>query len=73
MRLVPLSGLVMDGVPVYDVQALLGHESFATTQRYAHLAPGHLANAVECLAGPHPASTSTAISTEALRVSEKAS
>lgn len=33
------SWLVQDGVPLYDVQALLGHESFATTQRYAHLAP----------------------------------
>lgn len=30
----------MDGVPLYDVQALLGHESFRTTERYAHLAPG---------------------------------
>jgi hypothetical protein len=29
----------LDGVPLYDVQALLGHESLATTQRYAHLAP----------------------------------
>jgi hypothetical protein len=29
----------MDGVPLYDVQALLGHESFATTQRCAHLTP----------------------------------
>ncbi len=33
------SRLVQDGVPLYDVQALLGHESFATTQRYAHLQP----------------------------------
>jgi integrase len=33
------SWLVQDGVPLYDVQALLGHESFTTTQRYAHLAP----------------------------------
>ena len=32
-------GWWQDGVPLYDVQALLGHESFATTQRYAHLAP----------------------------------
>ena len=33
------SWLVQAGVPLYHVQALLGHESFATTQRYAHLAP----------------------------------
>jgi integrase len=39
MRHTAASWLVMDGVPPYDVQALLGHESFATTQRYAHLAP----------------------------------
>jgi hypothetical protein len=31
---------VQDGVPLYDVQALLGDEDYATTQRYAHLAPG---------------------------------
>lgn len=39
MRHTAASWLVMDGVPLYDVQALLGHESFLTTQRYAHLAP----------------------------------
>ena len=33
------SWLVQDAVPLYDVQALLGHEDYATTQRYAHLAP----------------------------------
>lgn len=33
------SWLVQDGVPLYEVQALLRHESIATTQRYAHLAP----------------------------------
>ena len=33
------SWLVQAGVPLYDVQRLLGHESFATTSRYAHLAP----------------------------------
>jgi integrase len=39
MRHTAASWLVQDGVPLYDVQALLGHESFQTTERYAHLAP----------------------------------
>lgn len=30
----------MDGVDLYRVQDLLGHEKFTTTQRYAHLGPG---------------------------------
>ena len=30
---------MQDGVPLYDAQQLLGHEDYATTQRYAHLAP----------------------------------
>lgn len=33
------SWLVQDGVPLYDVQRQLGHESFAVTARYSHLAP----------------------------------
>ncbi len=37
MRHTAASWLVIDGVPLYDVQALL--ESFRTTERYAHLAP----------------------------------
>lgn len=39
MRHTAASWLVQAGVPLYDVQALLGHESFQTTTRYAHLAP----------------------------------
>ena len=47
MRHTAASWLVMDGVPLYDVQALLGHESFATTQRYAHLAPNAHGKVIE--------------------------
>ena len=36
MRHTAASWLVRDGVPLYDVQALLGHEDYATTQRYAN-------------------------------------
>jgi integrase len=39
MRHTAASWLVIDAVPLYDVQALLGHESYRTTERYAHLAP----------------------------------
>lgn len=39
MRHTAASWLVMDGVPLYNVQALLRHESYAPPQRYAHLAP----------------------------------
>lgn len=33
------SWLVQAGVPLYEVQRVLGHSSITTTQRYAHLAP----------------------------------
>lgn len=39
MRHTAASWLVMDGVPLYHVQHLLGHERSTTTERYAHLAP----------------------------------
>lgn len=38
------SALVNNGVPIYDVQHLLGHQDLRTTQRYAHLAPERLRN-----------------------------
>lgn len=47
MRHTAASWLVMDGVPLYDVQALLGHESFKTTQRYAHLQPDAHSRVIE--------------------------
>lgn len=39
MRHTAASWLVQAGVSLYKVQSMLGHESFRTTQRYAHLAP----------------------------------
>lgn len=39
MRHTAASWLVQGGVDLQRVQALLGHESYLTTQRYSHLAP----------------------------------
>ncbi|GAA1545708.1 hypothetical protein GCM10009678_30450 [Actinomadura kijaniata] len=41
------SWLVQEGVPLYHVQALLGHESASTTERYAHLAPDRMDSIIE--------------------------
>jgi integrase len=43
------SHLVMSGVDLSTVQRLLGHASITMTMRYAHLAPGHLQDAVAVL------------------------
>jgi integrase len=43
------SQLVMKGVPLFTVQKLLGHANSRMTQRYARLAPGTLADAVNML------------------------
>ena len=39
----------MEGVPLFEVSKLLRHASIQMTERYAHLAPGHLRNAVDNL------------------------
>lgn len=41
--------LVTRGVPLRTVQVLAGHASFATTERYAHLAPDYLKGSVSGL------------------------
>jgi integrase len=56
MRHTTASWLVIDGVPLYDVQALLGHESYRTTERYAHLAPDAHDKVVQSWARRHDAS-----------------
>ena len=40
------SWLVMEGVPLFVVSKLLCHASIQMTERYAHLAPDHLHDAV---------------------------
>jgi integrase len=44
------SWLVQAGVPLLTVKELLGHSTIAVTQRYAHLQPKHLQEAIEKIA-----------------------
>lgn len=44
------SWMVQAGVPIYTVAQMLGHSSTAVTQRYAHLAPQNLVDAVARMA-----------------------
>jgi integrase len=43
------SRLVMAGIPLIKVRDLAGHSSIIMTERYSHLAPKHLQDAVEVL------------------------
>lgn len=43
------SRLVQRGVDLYRVKALLGHSTISTTERYAHLAPNNLQDAISVL------------------------
>lgn len=40
------SWLVMSGTDLYRVQRLMGHSTIAMTERYSHLSPGHLKQAM---------------------------
>jgi site-specific recombinase XerD len=44
------SRLIMAGVGLKAAQELMGHKTIQMTARYAHLAPGHLQEAVELIA-----------------------
>jgi hypothetical protein len=39
----------MNGASATDIQRLAGHRDLATTKRYMHLSPSHLANAIKAL------------------------
>jgi len=43
------SRLVMGGIDIYRAQTLLGHKTARMTQRYAHLSPDFLREAVDTL------------------------
>lgn len=63
------SRLAMAGVPMRHIAELMGHSEIQTTMRYAHMQPGHLADAVERLAsGKTGGQTDTATSTKLLAV-----
>lgn len=62
LRHTAASWMIQAGVPIYEVQRVLGHSTPLMTQRYAALTPGNLANAVEAIgrALPPPAESSGA-------------
>lgn len=60
------SRLVMAGVDIRTVAELLGHKTLAMVMRYAHLAPGHMRQAVDRLV---PERTDTRTDTGAATVS----
>ena len=59
----------MVGVPILHIRDLMGHSDVKVTMRYAHLQPGHLADAVERLTQT-PAQTDTRTDTNILEVSK---
>jgi integrase len=64
------SRLVMAGVDLYTVQRLGGWRTFKMVQRYAHLAPEHLRDAVERLVVTPPVGAAS-VNVGAVQVSPK--
>jgi site-specific recombinase XerD len=46
------SHLAMKGAPARAIQELAGHRDLATTQKYMHLSPSAVADAIRLLDGP---------------------
>ena len=49
------SHLAMRGAPARAIQELAGHQDLTTTQRYMHLSPSAVENAIRLLEQPGPA------------------
>ena len=47
----------MRGAPARAIQELAGHTDLATTQRYMHLSPSAIENAIRLLEEPSPLET----------------
>ena len=44
----------MRGAPIRAIQEVAGHRNLATTQRYLHLSPAAIQDAIRLLEGPNP-------------------
>ena len=64
LRHTAASWMVTAAVPLYEVQRVLGHSTPVLTQRYAHLAPGHLKTAVSALDRALGVATATQVATQ---------
>jgi integrase len=47
MRHTFASHFMMNDGNIYDLQKILGHSTMEMTQRYAHMSPDHLAEAIQ--------------------------
>ncbi len=65
LRHTAASLMVQNGVPLYEVQQILGHSTPLMTQRYVSPMPGHLRGAVDTLDAALRAQSATSSKTAA--------
>ncbi|TDD47946.1 tyrosine-type recombinase/integrase [Saccharopolyspora elongata] len=70
MRHTYASWLIQDGAGIETVSALLGHKSWTTTMRYAHLADARWAQVRDIIGGPEP--TSGGLSSDSIAAAVRA-